>query len=69
MQIHEWVILQVEHDQNLGKIQKKKQCRGEYFGLYGIAYWIPSQQKHTTPVLIFSDFAGWVTRKPFPKKV
>ena len=30
-----------------------------YFGLYGIACWMPIQQKLTPPVLLFSDFVGW----------
>ena len=31
-----------------------------YFWLYGIAYWMPIQQKLPPPVLLFSVFAGWV---------
>ena len=31
-----------------------------YFWLNGIAYWMPIQQKPTPPVLLFSNFAGWV---------
>ena len=37
-----------------GKIAEK----GVYFWLYGIAYWMPIQQKLPPPVLLFSDFAG-----------
>ena len=40
------------------KLQKKK-CGGVYFWLYGIAYWMPIQQKLSPPVLHFSDFASW----------
>ena len=39
---------------------QKKQRGGVYFWLYGIAYWMPIQQKLPPPVLLFSDFAGWV---------
>ena len=49
----------VQHFQ-IAKLQKK-QCRGVYFWLYGIAYWMPIQQKLPPPVLLFSDFADWVT--------
>ena len=38
---------------------QKKQCGGVCFWLYGIAYWMPIQQKLPPPVLLFSDFAGW----------
>ena len=39
---------------------QKKQCRGAYFWLYGIAFWMPIKQKLPPPVWLFSDFAGWV---------
>ena len=38
---------------------QKNQCGGVYFWLYGIAFWVPIQQKLTLPLLLFSDFAGW----------
>ena len=47
------------------KLQKKQQCEGVYFWLYDIAYWMPIQQKLPPPVLLFSDFAGWVTFRMF----
>ena len=47
-----------------GKIAKKSNV---YFWLYGIAFWIPSQQKHPPPVLCFSDFAGWVGKLNSPQ--
>ena len=33
---------------------QKKQCGGVYFWLYGIAYWIPIQQKLPPPVLLLA---------------
>ena len=42
---------------------QKKQCGGVYFWLNGIAYWMPIQLKFTSPVLLFSDFAGWEDKK------
>ena len=43
----------------------KKQCGEVYFWLYVTAYWMPIQQKLTPPVLLFSDFAGWVIEQVF----
>ena len=42
--------------------RQKKQCGGVYFCVYGIAFSMPTQQKLTPPVLLFSDFAGWDTK-------
>ena len=39
---------------------QKRQCGGVHFLLYGIESWMPIQQKLPPPVLLFSDFAGWV---------
>ena len=50
--------LGAEAIEKLVKLQKK-QCGGVYFWLYGIAYWMPIQQKLPPPVLLFSDFASW----------
>ena len=46
------------HPPQPAKLQEK-QCGGVYFWLFGIAYWMPIQQKLPPPVLLFSDFAGW----------
>ena len=40
-------------------MKRTKQRGGVYFWLYGIAYWMPIQQKLAPLVLLFSDFAGW----------
>ena len=42
---------------------QKKQCEGVYFCVYGTAFPMPIQQKLPPPVLLFSDFAGWVRRR------
>ena len=39
---------------------QKKQCGGVYFCVYGTAFSMPIPQKLSPPVLLFSDFAGWV---------
>ena len=43
----------------LGSFLQKKQCGGVYFCVYGTAFSMPIQ-KLPPPVLLFSDFAGWV---------
>ena len=52
---HVWVYFTIQQPAKL----QKKQCGRVYFWLYGIAYWMPIQQKLPPPVLLFSDFAGW----------
>ena len=47
---------------------QKKQCGGVYFCVYGTAFSMPIQQKLSPPVLLFSDFAGWVGT-PFRRKI
>ena len=42
-----------------------KQCVGVCFGLYGIAYWMPIQQKLIPPELLFSVFVGWDDNRLF----
>ena len=44
---------------------QKKQCGGVYFCVYGTAFSMPIEQKLPPPVLIFSDFAGWVWSETF----
>ena len=53
----QWSIFDYTQPVNL----QKKQCGGVYFWPYGIAYWMPIQQKLTPPVLLFCDFAGMFT--------
>ena len=38
----------------------KNQSGGAYFCVYGTAFSMPIQQKLPPPVLLVSDFVGWV---------